>query len=679
MAIRTLRRKSTANIEDYSCPPSKKPSLIETLALLMLRQACNNAPWLAQDGYAVAVQVPSLSWTKLISEAMTTLVAETRLHDIEHVSVKTLEKFDSEDNDCTYIEFVKGTEKRTYGNDVIAEVLSSGKTLISFSVSERQLPVNLVRSIDVTVIVQPVKWATLEKAVASHFGSRPTVNVSDALCTKIEPDDITLALRPKQTADEYLTRLTKLLGTSASSADEVDDSVPLLNDVHGMTAAVEWGQSLAQDMAEYSAGRISWHDVDKGVLLVGRPGTGKTTFVKSLVKTLSQTCKAEVQFIYASYAKWQRAGHLNDFLKAMAHDFDIAAEAKPSVLFIDEMDSFVDRARTRGDNAEYCRQTVNGLLELLDGTAKREGIVVVGATNDPRQIDPALLRPGRMDKIINIPLPDVVALQGIFRQHAGSDLGDLTELARLARGASGAQVEQWCRLARRQARSERRDLTRDDLISVVSAAVGPARSAESLRVAAVHEAGHAFVIAGENPDNLAFVSIGGAGGGIVAGMTASTFDGRPTGLVELKSLLRQSLGGRAAELVVLGRVTDGSGGGRHSDLGRAASMAALAVLSHGLVDETPRWYSGSNDCAHVLVIRPDLAEQVDKLLSEAWQATLTVVRSGRVAVRKIADELLVSETLQADAVLDIIEASKKHVIKPSLSDTSDEHEQMYRC
>ncbi len=677
----TLKRKSvttvTADMGDYDTP-QVQPSLIQLLALSMLRQACNNAPWLTSAGYAVSVVVPSLKWTTPLAEAMRYLVAETRQQNIETLTVQNLERFDQDGYESEYVEFIRGTEKRNYGGDAVAEVLSLGHTLIAFSVSERQLPVNLVRSIDESVLVVPPTWSNLKKAIEMHTGTVPTVILTDAQCAKIEPEDLTLATRPSQTPDEYLTRLKKLLRVPASVEKEGDDSVPLLKDVHGMSEAVEWGQSLAQDMAEYAAGRLDWRDVDKGVLLVGRPGTGKTSFVRSLVKTVSQTCNAEVQFIHASYARWQKAGHLNDFLKAMAYDFEAAAEVKPSIMFVDEMDSFVDRAKMRGDNAEYCRQTVNALLEHLDGTAKREGVVVVAATNDMGQIDPALLRPGRMDRVINIPLPDAKALQGIFRQHAGvaTDLGDLTDIAHLARGASGAQVEQWCRLARRHARSERRELTRDDLLSVVMEAVGPARSEEYQQVAAVHEAGHAYVIAEENPDILAFVSIRGAGA--VAGMTASKIDDRPIGLKELKSMTRQTLGGRAAEMVLLGKVTDGSGGGRHSDLGRAANMATLAV-SHGLVDETPRWYAGSNDCTHILVTRPDVAEQVDKLLAEAWHATVAMVKSGRVAIRKIADELVKQETLQADAVLDIISASKKETASPSLYDSSEHEEHMYRC
>ncbi len=678
--VRVIKRRNiAADFDDFDCP-KVPPTLMQALAFEMLSRVCTGANWLSGDGYAVAVLSPTHSWCKYLAEAMPLLVAEARNLDPETKIVTSLEKFDSEEPDYAYIEFVKygKSELRTQGADVVAEVLSLGKTLVTFSMYEKQLPNNFLRSLDYTVVINPPDWMAFKKAIASHYGFSPTVTLSDSQCAKIEPDDLTLATRPNQTADEYVTRLGKLLGAPVESG-EFDD-VPTLESVYGMDEAVAWGKALAIDMAEYAAGRLAWRDVDKGALLVGRPGTGKTTYVQSLVRTLSQSCKTEVKLVSCSFAKWQKAGHLGDYLKSMNADFLLATESAPSVLFLDEMDSFGDRAKFAGDNSDYCRQTVNSLLEALDGTSRREGVIVVGASNDVNQIDPALLRPGRMDRVINIPLPNVEALQGIFRQHGGPELGDLTDIARLARGTTGAQVEQWCRAARRTARSERRAVTRDDLMSVVTAAVGPTRSVESLRVTAIHEAGHAYVIATEHSESLSFVSICGTGGRVVAGMTASKLDDRPIGIDELKSLLRQSLAGRAAEKVLLGRVTDGSGGGRQSDLGRATRFAALAVLTHGLVDETPRWYSGSdNDFTHVLVTRLDVSEQVDKLLAEAWQTTLAMIKSGRVAIRRIADELIKQETLQADTVLNIISASKKDTMKSSLYDSPDQHDQMYRC
>ena len=193
---------------------------------------------------------------------------------------------------------------------------------------------------------------------------------------------------------------------------------PLLKDLAGMASARAWGEELAQDLADYAAKRIPWSEVDKGALLHGEPGTGKTIFATAL----AATCK--VPLIATSYAEWQRSkdGHLGDVLAAMHDDFKLAKKHAPCILFIDEIEAVSSRA-AGGSNHRWYAGIITALNEQLHGVLSREGVVVIAATNHPDRVDPALLRPGRLDTRIAIPMPNAEDLRGIVRFHLRQGVG----------------------------------------------------------------------------------------------------------------------------------------------------------------------------------------------------------------------------------------------------------------
>lgn len=205
------------------------------------------------------------------------------------------------------------------------------------------------------------------------------------------------------------------IGPAVLTGTDRDRFIPRVETSTGYGEAGDWALSLKDDLAHWRAGRLAWEDMSVKLLLSGPPGTGKTSFAKALCNTL------QVPLIVSSVATWLEPGYLGDVLKRMSAAFAEAEASKPSILFIDELDGIGSRG-TRGEFSSYWNSVVNRALELLDGATKSDGVIVVGATNNPSMIDPALLRSGRLEKHVVIPRPDTAALVGILRQHLKDDL-----------------------------------------------------------------------------------------------------------------------------------------------------------------------------------------------------------------------------------------------------------------
>ena len=405
----------------------------------------------------------------------------------------------------------------------------------------------------------------------------------DMAPASILPLEFDFAVSRGRTPAERLDLLVRVRGgriAEALDAAAVPTSGrkgPRLDELRGFGAAGDWGLQLVADLTAYRAGEIGWEDVDAGALLVGPPGTGKTLFAQALANS------AGVTFIATSYAQWQssRGGHLGDVTKAIRAVFERAAKDLPAIVFIDEIDTVQGRG-SQQDHDAWFTAIVTCLLECLDGIGRREGVVVIAACNDDRNLDAALIRSGRLDRRFWMDLPDEASLAAIFRHHLGDgiDQAVIDRVAmQMAGTISGADVVRIARDARRRARLARRPLDGDDLIAV---AIPPdTRSPTMIRRIAIHEAGHAVVrmAMGKVPAALSLIAGDGGAGHVRYAIGDDGFEGLA---VDLHRHVVALLAGRAAEEVVLGAASAGAGGSDGSDLAQATRLLARMEGSLGL-------------------------------------------------------------------------------------------------
>lgn len=455
-------------------------------------------------------------------------------------------------------------------------------------------------------------------------------------------DAVLASVRPTRPLMSSMRQLRRMVAVPTEPA-ELAEPVPetRLEDMHGYGEAREWGLRLADDLAAWKRGEIKWEDIDRGAVLCGPPGCGKTTYAKALAASCG------VELVVTSAARWQAAGHLGDYLKAMRASFRQAALKSPSILFLDELDSVGSReARTDSDNYDYRRQAINGLLECLDPSEGREGVVVVGATNDVSAIDPALMRPGRLELRIDIPLPDARSRMGILQHHLkGQALsGDLSLFVRGTRGWSGADIERLARDARRLARRQRVPVSLEHLEEAM-----PERytlSADELRNAAVHEAGHALVGVLLDIDVLrqvrvereAMVRSGVQSIGITAFEPAA---GRVKTVEYYDGRIAMLMGGIAAEKLVFGSHADGAGGDPSSDLVIASDIATRIERHYGFGESlTVVLGTGHRPLDALRSTDPELRRMVDLRLRSQFERAFTLLADYRRELDMLAAALV---------------------------------------
>ncbi|MRX52133.1 AAA family ATPase [Paracoccus sp. S-4012] len=391
---------------------------------------------------------------------------------------------------------------------------------------------------------------------------------ADAELKKLSTPALLLTLR-EPSAERVVERLRAMV-----SADEVTDRArplhPTLDDIEGYGEAERIARRMVADLLAWQAGEVAWSEVQRSLLLFGPPGTGKSFLAAAMANS------AGVALVRGSLAQWQAAGHLGRMLAAMRASFAEARDSAPAVLVIDEIDSVGSRTSHDQHNESYRRQVINAVLEEFDGLQRMEGVLVVGTCNAPETIDPALLRPGRIDAIVEVPLPGKVAISRMLRDGYPGQLSD-RDLARLARAASGhtaAAIDGGLRAARAAARAERRPVQPSDVL----AALGNRHEADAAiyHRTAIHECGHAIVATALGVSRVLRVALGPAGG-----ETLSEPRPRSGLLFEVEADLDRCMAGGAAERLVCGSISLGAGGPSNSDLARQHASPRRSTCARG--------------------------------------------------------------------------------------------------
>ncbi|MCJ1963554.1 MULTISPECIES: ATP-dependent zinc metalloprotease FtsH [unclassified Candidatus Nanosynbacter] len=413
--------------------------------------------------------------------------------------------------------------------------------------------------------------------------------------------------------------------------------------------------------------------IPKGVLLVGNPGTGKTMLARAVAG------EAGVPFFSISGSEFVEmfvgvgASRVRDL-------FSKAKKNAPCIIFIDEIDA-VGRKRGSGMGGGHDEreQTLNQILVEMDGFDGETNVIVLAATNRADVLDPALLRPGRFDRRVNITLPERKDREAILKVHfkkkPTDETVDLDKLAAKTAGSSGADLANMANEAAIiAARRNKKKITNDELTEAFErVAIGPERKTKIMNdhekeLTAYHEAGHAIVghvLPDSDPVHKVTIIPRGGTGGVTWFLPPE--DKSYTNVYEFKDILARAMGGRIAEQLIYG--DDGITTGAGSDLRKATEIARDMVIEQGMgkglrdqvfhedngglmFDKMTRERPYSDETAKMI------DEEVAQLITEAKRRAMLVLKENRSFLDKLAEALLKEETLEESEVDEILKGTK---------------------
>jgi cell division protease FtsH len=412
--------------------------------------------------------------------------------------------------------------------------------------------------------------------------------------------------------------------------------------------------------------------IPKGVLLVGPPGTGKTMLARAVAG------EANVPFFSISGSEF-----VEMFVGVGASRVrDLFAKAKknaPCIIFVDEIDA-VGRRRGSGMGGGHDEreQTLNQILVEMDGFEQGQNVIVLAATNRSDVLDPALLRPGRFDRRVNIDLPDRKDREAILKIHfLKKPLAkhvDLDALAAKAAGSSGADLANMANEAAIiAARNSHNEITQHDVTEAFErVAIGPERKSKVMSetdkiTTAYHEAGHALVghvLPDSDPVHKVTIIPRGGAGGVTWFIPPE--DRSFVSLIQFKDMLARGLGGRIAEEVVLGkdRITTGAG----NDLQHSAELARDMIVNQGMGKKLRDQVFHVDDGMMIdrLVHERDYSDETAKLIDEEIESLITeaanraraVIKGNLDKLEDLKNRLLAKETVDADEVAESLKGAK---------------------
>jgi cell division protease FtsH len=463
-----------------------------------------------------------------------------------------------------------------------------------------------------------------------------------------------------------------ILGIGASKAKVYDEERPStrFSDVAGYEASkrevTEVVDFLKHPDKYVSAGATG----PRGVLMVGPPGTGKTLLARAVAGEAAVPFFALTGSSFVELFVGVGASRVREL-------FASARKRAPSIIFIDEVDAIGQRRGGSFMGHDEREQTLNQLLAEMDGFDVTTGVVVLAATNRPEILDPALMRPGRFDRQVEIPLPNQSERNAILANHArDKHLAPDVDLLAIARGTPGFSGADLANLINEAAIVAVRDGR--DVISAVDLdeardriLIGPRQASNALlpgekRAVAIHESGHALVaLCSEHADPVAKVTI------LPAGQSLGVTEQLPADERHLysESYLRDSLairlGGRAAELIVLGEASTGAA----NDLAGATELATRMVRDWGF---SPRLGPVGFNSGGPSYLGQDLLgnrpyaegtqlvidQEVSRILTEAVERATALLIERRDSLDAVIDLLLEKETINGDELMEVVRTAQ---------------------
>jgi cell division protease FtsH len=444
---------------------------------------------------------------------------------------------------------------------------------------------------------------------------------------------------------------------------EQGEQVVTFQDVAGVDEAKDELKEIVDFLREPERFSAIGGRIPKGVLLVGPPGTGKTLLARSIAG------EAGVPFLFASGSDFVEmyAGVGASRVRRLFRD---ARRHTSCIVFIDELDAV---GRSRGGSSlshEEREQTLNQLLVEMDGFEVRQSIVVIAATNRPDILDPALLRPGRFDRQVTVGNPDLKGREAILRVHARKISVDpavnFRSIARGTPGFSGADLANLVNEAALfAARTGRTTVTDADLQQARDKVLmGVERRSIVLseldRVnCAYHEAGHAVVAAllpGADPLHKVTIIPRGRAMGVTMQLPEADRHTYTKGFLETQ--LAVLMGGRVAEEIFMNHMTSGAS----NDIERATDLAQHMVCEWGMSELGPLAYrkpGNSYEADRPHAVSEATAQRVDEeirsVVMTGYDRARTLIERNREAVKLLAEELLLQESLEADEIKSLLE------------------------
>ena len=425
--------------------------------------------------------------------------------------------------------------------------------------------------------------------------------------------------------------------------------------------------------------------IPKGVLMMGPPGTGKTLLAKAVAG------EANVPFFSISGSDFVEmfvgvgASRVRDL-------FEQGKKNAPCIIFIDEIDA-VGRHRGAGlgGGHDEREQTLNQLLVEMDGFESNDGVILMASTNRPDVLDPALLRPGRFDRQVVVSYPDVRGREGILKVHTRKiPLDENVDVNVIARGTPGFTGADLANLVNEAAliaaRMNKKVVTLNDLeFAKDKVLMGPERrsmviSDKEKRLTAIHEAGHALVgmnIPESDPVHKVTIVPRGRALGVTFFLPEADVLGRTK--EELEAMIANSMGGRIAEEIFIGRITTGAS----NDIEKATELARAMVCQYGMSSLGPlafgkkeeqiflgREIAQHRDFSEDTAIKIDL--EVKRIVSEQYARATKILEDNREAMDRLVEALLEHESLDSAQMRRVIAGLPVNGSDPEPAATDDD-------